>query len=65
MRNWSTDISKLAQNPTKMAIWELEQMVNFGLQGKKINVEKLRTYWNDLKLDPYRRNYLASLIYAS
>ena len=36
MKNWSTDLNKLAKNPAAMAVWKLEQMVNFGLDGEKL-----------------------------
>ena len=45
MRNWSTDIKKLKKNREKFAIWKLEQMVNFGLGGKKIKKSELKKHW--------------------
>ena len=62
MRNWSTDITELQKDPEKLAIWELEQMVNFGLQGKKLDKQLLEKYWDRLTIDPARRSYLRHLL---
>lgn len=65
MRNWSTDTTQLQKNPEQLAIWELEQMVNFGLQGKKLNRKLLKKYWDKITIDPGRRRYLRYLLDAS
>lgn len=36
MYNWSVDEKKLKKDKEKFAAWKIEQMVNFGLAGKKI-----------------------------
>lgn len=58
MHNWSIDEKKLSKNSEKYAIWKLEQMVNFGLDGDKINENKLRKYWNKIEIDSERRKFL-------
>ena len=58
MYNWSTDQKEFQKDPEKYAIWRLEQMVNFGLNGKKIDKKELKKYWSKLNLDPYRRQLL-------
>ncbi len=65
MRNWSTDTTELQKNPEKYAIWKLEQMVNFGLQGEKLDRELLQKYWDKIAIDPSRRHYLRHLLDAS
>jgi hypothetical protein len=60
MYNWSTDTSKLNKNPEKYIIWKLEQMINYGLDGEKINKEELRKYWEKITIDPQKRRVLAS-----
>ena len=42
MHNWSVDVKKLRKNKGKYAIWKLEQMVNFGLNGEKIDKKLLK-----------------------
>ncbi len=63
MKNWSTDVEKLKDDPDKYAIWKLEQMVNFGLDGEKLPSIELRKYWSELKLDPDKKKYLGRLLY--
>lgn len=58
MYNWNTDTSKLKQNPEKYAIWKLEQSINFGLNGEKLNTDQLKKYWAKLNLDPQRKKLL-------
>ena len=60
MYNWSTDTKELKKNPEKYSIWKLEQMINFGLHGEKINKEELRKYWDKITIDPQKRRVLAS-----
>lgn len=59
MYNWSTDTKTLEKNPEKYAIWKLEQLINFGLNGEKISEKLLKKYWDRLNLDPNRRKVLA------
>ena len=62
MYNWSTDEKQLKNHPEQYAIWKLEQMVNFGLNGEKIVESDLRRYWNKLTLDPARQKFLQLLL---
>ena len=63
MYNWSVDTTRLKKNPQKYAIFKLEQAVNFGLNGKKLSAKLLKQHWNNLRLDPFRKNYLARLLW--
>jgi len=65
MRNWSTDIKNLKKDPIRFAIWQLEQAINFGLEGNKLNKQILDKYWTEIAIDPGRRAYLGHLLYAS
>jgi len=62
MKNWSTDIKKIRKNKEKFAIWKLEQMVNFGLDGKKIKKSELKKYWKIIDIDPAKRKFLSLLV---
>ena len=63
MYNWSTDTKELEKTPEKYAIWRLEQLINFGLNGEKISEKTLRQYWNKLSgLDPARKDFLELLL---
>lgn len=64
MKNWSTDVTELKKDPERYAIWKLEQMVNFGLDGgEKINEKELRRYFDRLVIeDPSRRKLFELLL---
>jgi hypothetical protein len=62
MHNWSTDTTKLSQYTEKYAIWKLEQLINFGLNGEKLKLSELQKYFNKLHIDPQKRDYLKFLL---
>lgn len=64
MQNWSTDEKNLKKDPEKYAIWKLEQLVNFGLGGKKLSAKELKKYWLKMVIDPARRKFLELLLYG-
>lgn len=45
MNNWSVDTARLKKNPDKYDKFILEQMINFGLGGKKLSLKALKKYW--------------------
>lgn len=61
--NWSVDIKKLQKDPEQYSIWKLEQLINFGLGGEKIDSELLKKYWPKLTLDPNRRQFIQFLLW--
>ncbi len=63
MHNWSVDLKKLNKDPKAAAIWKLEQSVNFGLNGEKLQKKLLKKYWNQLRLDPLRKKLLKLLLW--
>ena len=66
MYNWSTDIKKLKQNPEKYGIWNMQQMINYGLDGEKLDKKELKNMWNIIKdnLDPYKRRAIEYLLWG-
>lgn len=58
MYNWNTDTTKLLKNKKKYAIWKLNQLINFGLNGEKIDLRSAKKYWSELSLDPKRKRFL-------
>ncbi len=62
MRNWSVDTTKMDVHSAKFITWKLEQLINFGLQGERIDTEQLRTYLPSLTLDPAKKNFLKFLL---
>ncbi len=62
MNNWSVDIKKLKKYPEKYTIWKLDQLINFGLNGKKLKLNELKKYFNKLTIDPRKKKYLTFLL---
>ena len=62
MHNWSVDEKALKKDPEQYAIWKLEQMVNFGLQGEKLSATLLKKYWTKLHLDPKKKRALSLML---
>lgn len=60
MYNWNTDINQLKKNSVKFKIWKFEQLINFGLNGEKIDKKELLKYFHRLKLDKYRRKFICT-----
>lgn len=63
MYNWSVDLTKLKKKPRIFAIWKIEQAINFGLNGEKLNKEVLKKYWKKLHIDPARKKFLRFLLW--
>ena len=57
MYNWNTDTTTLRKNPEKYQIWRLEQLINFGLNGEKINTGQLKNTGPIFNLDPQKKKY--------
>jgi hypothetical protein len=66
MYNWSVDEEQFKKNyPEDYKIWRLEQMINFGEPGEKLDEKMVRRYWPKIKdnLDPYKRRFLEFLLW--
>lgn len=64
MYNWSVDEKKFKKaDPEGYQIWQLEQMINWGLGNDKLNKLLLRRYWKKLFLDPMKKRYLKFLLW--
>ena len=51
------------EDPEGYEVWRLEQMINFGLDGEKLDVELVKKYWERLSIDEAARRYLAFLLW--
>jgi len=65
MYNWSVDLEELKKSPKKAIIWKIEQSINFGLNGEKLNKELIRKYWKKLHIDPARKKFLKFLLWPA
>jgi len=63
MYNWSVDLKKLNRHPESAVIWKLEQLINFGLNGEKLDKRLVKKYWAKLHLDPARKKFLKLLLW--
>ena len=63
MHNWSVDIKKLKKDPRAYRVWRLEQAINYGLEGKKLDPALLKKYWQHLNLDPDAKRFLEFLLW--
>jgi hypothetical protein len=62
--NWSIDEERFKkEDPEGYEIWRLEQMINCGLGGEKLNERLLRKYWERLSLDPDSKRFLEFLLW--
>jgi hypothetical protein len=62
MYNWSTNEKKLRQHQEKHIIWKLESLINFGLNGEKLNRKQLTKHLPQLQIDQKKRNFLNFLL---
>jgi len=62
MKNWSVDTKKIRKDKEKFSIWKLEQMINFGLDGKKIKKSQLKKFWKTIDIDPAKRKFLSLFV---
>jgi len=65
MKNWNVDTSKFMSKKSKR-LWELSQLVNYGLDGKKLDLSEIKDNWLELKsdLDPERARMLEYYIWG-
>lgn len=67
MYNWSTDEKYLKQFPEEYEKWRLLQLINYGLDGEKINLKRLRQLWPEIKdevLGPNIKKYIELFLLA-
>lgn len=65
MYNWSTDEEYLKQFPEEYERWRLLQLINYGLDGEKLELKKLKKNWRKIKkeiLDDNIKKYLQNIV---
>ena len=66
MVNWSVDEEKFKKNhPQKYRLWRLTQLINYGLDGEKLDKKEVTAAWPQIKdqLDPHKAVYLEYLLW--
>lgn len=67
MNNWSVDEKKFKkQSPTDYTIWKLTQLINYGLDGEKLDRKQVKAVWSQVKtkIDPNSKVYLEYLLWG-
>ena len=65
MYNWSTDEKKFKkEDPEGYKLWRLTQLINYGLDGEKLDRREVKRAWPKIKdsLDPYKKRALEYLL---
>jgi hypothetical protein len=65
MYNWSTDEDYLKQFPEEHEKWRLLQLINYGLDGEKLNLKQLKKYWAEIKeeiVDKKIKDYIEKIV---
>jgi hypothetical protein len=59
MRNWSVDTTHIDKNSEEYEIWQLEQLLNYGLsEGETLDQKQVEKYLPVLNIDHDTRNFL-------
>lgn len=68
MINWSIDEAKFKKKyPKEYKVWRLTQLINYGLDGEKLNTKEVKKYWPLLKnkIDMSTKRYLGFLLWGT
>jgi len=69
MYNWSTDEKKFKKDfPWEYKKWRLLQLINYGLDGQKIEGKTLKKLWPQIKekvTDQLMKRYLESILFSN
>ncbi len=63
IKHWSVNTKELEKDPESLAIWKLEQWVNWGMGVSKVKKTDLITYWNRLDIDEWKRKALSLALF--
>ena len=66
MYNWSVDEKKFKRSsPEEYAKWRILQLINYGLDGEKLDLKFLKKIWPEIKnkvIDPWISKYLEEFV---
>lgn len=66
MYNWSVDEKAFKKrDPGGYRLWRLTQLINYGLDGEKLDEKEVKYAWPKIKdrLDPHKAAYLEYLLW--
>ena len=61
MINWNTDEKKFKKlHPKEYLLWRLTQLINYGLDGERLDEEEIRNAWPHIKdrIDPDKQKVI-------
>ncbi len=61
--HWSVNTTELEKDPESLAIWRLEQWVNWGMGTLKVKKIDLIKYWDKLDIDEWKRKALSLALF--
>ena len=67
MKHWSVDEEAFKkEHPEKYRLWRLAFLINYGLDGEKLNREEVKAAWPKIKddIDPYTRRAMEYLLWG-
>ena len=62
-KHWSVNTKELEKDPEMLAIWRLEQWVNWGIGAPKAKKADLVKYWNKIDIDEWKRKAISLAIF--
>lgn len=68
MINWNTDEKTFRKKyPKEYKLWRLTQLINYGLDGEKLDETEVKKAWAKIKdrLDPNLKEYLYFLLWQN
>lgn len=67
MYNWSVDEKAFKKrDPEGYRLWRLTQLINYGLDGEKLNKKEVQSAWPRIKdrIDPYKARFMEYLLWG-
>ncbi len=67
MINWNINEEKFKkEHPKQYKLWRLQQLINYGLDGEKLDREEVKKAWPKIKdaIDPYARRAIEFLLWG-
>lgn len=67
MYNWSVDEETFKkENPQEHRLWRITQLINYGLDGEKLDKQEVKRMWGKIKdrLDPNTKVYLEYILWG-
>jgi len=67
MYNWSVDEERFKkEDPKGYKLWRLTQLINYGLDGEKLDRKEVKKAWPKIKdrLDPYAKRAVEYLLWG-